>query len=234
MGTTNTRPLDVRGGNSHANGVSSAFLLLTISPRACSPSPSAPAHHLPPRLLTTFLCVCLIFFLSSSYIARGDQRPKTHSQMGHRPSLWAVSSQRTWQFVWNIRRGDVIVILRPTLDEFLSRVEARSPPPFVLVSVNSDDPVTPKHRKRIVAITSIVAFFANNLMRGVGDHKCFPLPLGDAYSTLVPFPYTLPQYTLFILALSLYTLTLRDLAACAQGCRGTSGHTQWIRWHAEI
>lgn len=49
------------------------------------------------------------------FIALGDQRPKMESHEGHRQTIGA-GTQRTWWIARNIREGDVIVILRWTLD----------------------------------------------------------------------------------------------------------------------
>jgi hypothetical protein len=49
------------------------------------------------------------------FVALGDQRPKSESHDGPKLSI-AGGSQRTWLIVRNIQHGDVIVILRQTLD----------------------------------------------------------------------------------------------------------------------
>lgn len=53
-----------------------------------------------------------------------------------------------------------------------------APPRFVLVAVNSDDPVEARDRQRVAEFAPIVAFYATNLKRGAADDKCFPIPLG--------------------------------------------------------
>jgi len=118
------------------------------------------------------------------FVGLGDQRPKMESHEGQKFSL-GPSYQRTAQIVQNIRSGDVIVILRNSLDHFMDLVESESTlaQDFVLVSVNTDDPVTAQHRDRVSKFAPIRAFFGQNMQIGLGNHKIFPLPLGLPWHT---------------------------------------------------
>ena len=110
------------------------------------------------------------------FVGLGDQRPKMESHEGQKFSL-GPSYQRTAQIVQNIRSGDVIVILRNSLDHFMDLVESESTlaQDFVLVSVNTDDPVTAQHRDQVSKFAPIRAFFGQNMQIGLGNHKKNPL-----------------------------------------------------------
>ena len=116
------------------------------------------------------------------FMARGDQRPPYYTPV-YLPRLErSLRRDQPWpvDIVRNVRQDDVIVVLRPMLDEVLDALDARgaATPSFTLVSVNYDDAVTPQLRQRIGATRAIRRAFAQNLMAGPRDDKIHPLPLG--------------------------------------------------------
>ena len=116
------------------------------------------------------------------FMAKGDQRPPYYTPL-YLPRLErSLRRDQPWpvDIVRNVRQDDVIVVLRPMLDEVLDALDARgaATPSFTLVSVNYDDAVTPQLRQRIGATRAIRRAFAQNLMTGPRDDKIHPLPLG--------------------------------------------------------
>ena len=124
-----------------------------------------------------------------AYVGRGQQQPPYDVQI-YLPWLerWlrglTVGPRQPWprDIVRSVRAGDVVVVLRPMLDEVLAELETRrgATPPFTLVSVNYDDAVTPQLRQRLDAAPALRRVFAQNLMaapHGRAD-KVQPLPLG--------------------------------------------------------
>merc|ERR1719272_735487 len=115
-------------------------------------------------------------------MAKGDQRPPYYTPL-YLPRLErSLRRDQPWpvDIVRNVRQDDVVVVLRPMLDEVLDALDARgaATPSFTLVSVNYDDAVTPQLRQRIGATRAIRRAFAQNLMAGARDDKIHPLPLG--------------------------------------------------------
>ena len=87
------------------------------------------------------------------FMAKGDQRPPYYTPL-YLPRLErSLRRGQPWpvDIVRNVRQDDVIVVLRPMLDEVLDALDARgaATPAFTLVSVNYDDAVTPQLRQRI-------------------------------------------------------------------------------------
>lgn len=118
------------------------------------------------------------------YISHGDQRPVQQSET---IKPMHVHTQQTEAIVENIKDGDIIVILRPTLPILLSILDEKTPS-FTLVSVNYDDPVTPQIRDAVCRSQSVTKMYAQNLQNGACDHKILPLPLGlnhHKYSEIV-------------------------------------------------
>ena len=103
-------------------------------------------------------------------MAKGDQRPPYYTSL-YLPWLErTLRRDQPWpvDIVRNVRQDDVVVVLRPMLDEVLDALDARGAdtPAFTLVSVNYDEPVTPQLRQQIGATCAIRRAFAQNLTAG--------------------------------------------------------------------
>eukprot|EP00040_Diaphanoeca_grandis_P011170 m.57229 g.57229 ORF g.57229 m.57229 type:complete len:347 (+) comp22350_c0_seq1:495-1535(+) len=108
------------------------------------------------------------------YLAQGSQSPM---QTSHKHNPMSAYAQNTALIAKRIRSGDVIVILRPTLETFLDLITPTTPS-FTLVSVNYDDAITPQLRRQICGLKSIRKYYGQNVMNGVCNDRIFPLPLG--------------------------------------------------------
>ena len=123
------------------------------------------------------------FISPMAFVGLGQQQPPYSVALYLSPvERWLRGAGQPWPaaIVRNVREGDVVVILRPMMDEVLAELEARgaATPPFTLVSVNYDDPVTPQMRERLGAAPALRRVFAQNLMAGAHGDKIHPLPLG--------------------------------------------------------
>lgn len=110
------------------------------------------------------------------FVAEGDQRPM---QRSHSHRWFHAETQQTSAIAASIKENDVIVILRPTLEDLLGRITTATPR-FTLVTVNYDHPITPELRRQICSTPSIRMFYGQNLMKDGTkcNAKIQPLPLG--------------------------------------------------------
>jgi len=106
-----------------------------------------------------------------------------------RPSSWPYISGDSFralaQFVHDesstfdpkeVRAGDAVFVRTRWLGDFFGTIEKDIQHPYILVSHNEDDSVTPEHAKLMEASGRIVHWFAENL--AFAHERISPLPIG--------------------------------------------------------